>query len=61
MNSKLKILLITALGVIIGYGYYHFFGCESGCPLKSSWTTMTLYGAVFGFVLSLPTKKNKIK
>jgi hypothetical protein len=53
--------LITALGAIIGYGYYHFFGCESGCPLKSSWTTMTLYGAVFGFVLSLPTKKKKIK
>lgn len=61
MNTKLKILLLTALGAVLGYGYYHFFGCTSGCTLKSSWTTMTLYGAVFGFVISLPTKKKKIK
>ncbi len=61
MNKYLKIGLLTSLGALAGFLYYHFWGCTNGCPLQSNWLLMTAYGALAGFVLSLPAKKKERK
>lgn len=61
MKSMTKILLFAFIGAGLGYAYYHYFGCTTGCPIKSSWKLTTLYGTVFGLVLALPTKRKSIK
>jgi hypothetical protein len=41
----------VALGGIAGFSYWYFVGCQSGtCPLTSSPTITTVYGAVVGLV-----------
>jgi len=41
----------VVLGGIAGFSYWYFVGCQSGtCPLTSSPTITTVYGAVVGLV-----------
>ena len=48
-------------GAVLGFGYYYFVGCRTGsCPISGSPYISTLYGAVVGMVLSLPSKKKSI-
>lgn len=54
MNKKA--LILTAVGVIVGlvagYAYYHFVGCNSGtCAITSKPLNSTLYGGVMGGLL----------
>jgi hypothetical protein len=43
----------TVLGLLGGYLYYHFIGCNSGtCPITSNPWVSTLYGGLIGFLLS---------
>jgi len=67
MNKKA--LILTAVGAIVGllagYAYYHFVGCNSGtCAITSNPLNSTLYGGLMGglffnmFVTS-PKKKEK--
>jgi len=54
MNKKA--LILTAVGVIVGllagYTYYHFVGCNSGtCAITSNPLNSTLYGGVMGGLL----------
>jgi uncharacterized membrane protein YedE/YeeE len=45
-------------GAVLGFGYYYFVGCRTGtCPISGSPYISTLYGAVVGMFLSLPSKK----
>jgi LytS/YehU family sensor histidine kinase len=53
---KKKALILTAVGVIVGllagYAYYHFVGCNSGtCAITSNPLNSTLYGGVMGGLL----------
>jgi H+/Cl- antiporter ClcA len=51
MQKRNKYLLITlgvVLGAIAGFVYWKFFGCTNGCPIKSIWWRMTLWGALMG-------------
>ena len=66
MQEKKEILL-TLSGVIVGlvggYFYYHFVGCENGCPIKSNPWLMTGYGGLMGglgasLVYSMLNKSN---
>lgn len=42
----------VAVGLIGGYLYYHFVGCNSGsCSITSSPFNMTLYGGFMGWVV----------
>jgi hypothetical protein len=42
----------TIIGVIGGYLYYHFVGCNSGtCAITSKPVNSTLYGALMGGLL----------
>lgn len=52
---KKRWLLIagTVAGLLGGYLYYHFIGCNSGtCPITSNPWVSTLYGGLIGFLLS---------
>lgn len=54
MNKK--VLILTAVGVIVGllagYAYYHFVGCNSGtCAITSKPLNSTLYGGLMGGLL----------
>lgn len=59
MNKYFKLLLFTLIGSGLGYLYFYFWGCDSGCNIQSSGMNMSLYGALFGLVLGFPTKKKK--
>jgi uncharacterized membrane protein len=51
-----------AAGAVLGYLYYHFYGCNGSCSIKSSPVNMTVYGAIMGFlVFSLFQKENQPK
>lgn len=42
----------VVVGLIGGYLYYHFVGCNSGsCSITSSPVNMTLYGGFMGWVV----------
>ena len=54
MNKKA--LILTAVGVLVGllagYAYYHFVGCNSGtCAITSNPLNSTLYGGLMGGLL----------
>ena len=55
-----RFILGLALGAIGGYAYYYFVGCASGsCPLTSDPVIMTLYGSLFGGVLTFKKRKQE--
>lgn len=42
----------VAIGLIVGYAYYHFVGCTSGtCAITSKPLNSTLYGGLMGGLL----------
>ncbi|MER3328328.1 MAG: DUF6132 family protein [Candidatus Kapaibacterium sp.] len=61
MNTKIKIFLFVTLGAVLGYTYFHFFGCDTNCTLKSDWRITTLYGSFIGLILAFPTKRKSPK
>ncbi len=49
LKNYKKTLIGIVFGLIGGYLYYHFIGCESGhCAITSSPVNSTLYGAMMG-------------
>lgn len=64
-----KEYIITGIGIlfglIAGYTYYHFIGCESGtCAITSKPLNSTLYGGLMGgllFNIFVKEKNNKYK
>jgi hypothetical protein len=43
----------VAAGALLGYGYYHFIGCNSGtCPITSNPWRSSAYGALMGIIMS---------
>ena len=70
MKDKKELLwpiIGTSIGLVGGFLYYHFVGCENGCPIKSNPWLMTSYGGLMGglgasLVYSIRKKlKNKIQ
>lgn len=60
--SKYKLQLIgTLVGLLGGFLYYRFIGCNSGgCPITSNPWISTLYGGLMGYlVFDLFKKKPK--
>jgi hypothetical protein len=60
--SKYKLQLIgTLVGLLGGFLYYRFVGCNSGgCPITSNPWISTLYGGLMGYlVFDLFKKKPK--
>jgi len=57
----LRIVLFCLIGGLLGFAYYTFWGCDTGCTIKSSPYLMSLYGGLIGLTLSLPGKSEKKK
>jgi hypothetical protein len=58
LKKYLRLVIFVLSGTALGYGYYHFFGCEGSCPLTSKWYVTTAYGSLAGLLFGLPVKKN---
>jgi len=57
-NWRAKPLVFGVLGMIAGYAYYYFIGCNSGaCPLTSNPFISTGYGLGAGLILGWDGKK----
>jgi hypothetical protein len=57
-KTIIKRALPIIIGGLAGYAYYYFIGCASGsCPISSSPYISTAYGAILGFVFSIPSKR----
>ncbi|NBU92742.1 MAG: hypothetical protein EBS17_07880 [Flavobacteriia bacterium] len=38
----------TLLGMLVGYGYYRFYGCTEGCNITGNpWISSGYFGALF--------------
>lgn len=48
------------LGILGGYLYWRYVGCQSGCPITSSPINSSIWGGVMGGLLFsiFPKKKN---
>jgi len=45
-------LIFILPGIIGGYLYWSYIGCNSGsCPITSVWYNSSIYGGVLGFAL----------
>ncbi len=54
-------LAASVIGGALGFAYYYFIGCRTGtCPITSNPWISTLYGALAGFVISMPSKKKVV-
>lgn len=58
-----RLLLLTAVGVVLGavagYFYWRHFGCTTGCAITSSPVNSSLYGAFVGGLLFNSFKRHK--
>jgi hypothetical protein len=50
-------IIIISFGAVLGVLYYNYFGCSQSCAITSSPINSTIYGAIFGLVISLENKK----
>lgn len=49
IRKNILTIIITFIGLIAGFLYWKFVGCESGtCAIKSNPYLMTLYGGLMG-------------
>lgn len=64
-KKKATVVLIgVLLGLVAGFAYWKFVGCQSGtCPLTAKWQTSTLFGGIFGYLIadSIKLKDNALK
>ena len=52
-KNRLRPLLFTAGGALLGFGYYYFIGCASGsCGITSHPVTAALYLGLIGWLVS---------
>ncbi|HKJ41566.1 MAG TPA: DUF6132 family protein [Sunxiuqinia sp.] len=59
LKYKWRIVGIV-VGSIAGFLYWRFVGCTSGtCPIQSHWQSSTLFGGLFGYLLTDFKKKTK--
>jgi hypothetical protein len=54
-------VLFAVLGGIIGYIYWFYRSCENGCPIKSVWWMMVLYGSLLGWLAGESVKDFLVK
>lgn len=60
-----RTLLFSILGITLGAGlgwlYWHYFGCTTGCTITSSPVNSSLYGALMGGLLMNTFKRDQDK
>ncbi len=52
MQKKYGIKLAgLVVGAVLGFVYQHYWGCTTGCAIRSSAPLMTLFGAIMGYLV----------
>ncbi|MFQ6612440.1 MAG: DUF6132 family protein [Fidelibacterota bacterium] len=55
-----RLFVGLVIGSGLGYGYYHFIGCNSGsCAITSNPLNSTIYGAVVGITWFWPHNRHR--
>ncbi|MBK8805302.1 MAG: hypothetical protein IPO21_01095 [Bacteroidales bacterium] len=53
LNKYLLEIVFTIVGGVSGFLYWKYVGCSTGtCPITSIWYMNTIYGMLFGYLLS---------
>lgn len=52
MIKKIKFIIPVTLGIIGGYLYYYFIGCQRGCAITSNPYTSMIWGGIIGMLLT---------
>lgn len=52
MSKVLLYTIMIVVGLLGGYGYWHFYGCVDGCAITGVWYRSSLYGGVMGFLFA---------
>ena len=51
INNHKTSIIISLIGVLLGFLYWYFIGCSSGnCAITSVWYRTMLYGGVLGWL-----------
>ncbi|MFC2087530.1 DUF6132 family protein [Bacteroidota bacterium] len=51
IKKNMLIIALTVAGILGGFLYWKFIGCESGtCPLTSVWYNNAIFGGFIGFL-----------
>ncbi|MFM8241536.1 MAG: hypothetical protein ACKN86_01925 [Crocinitomicaceae bacterium] len=49
ISTENKLVIVGSFaGILLGFLYYYFIGCENGCPIKSNPYLMSIYGGIMG-------------
>lgn len=59
LKIKLKNIIPVIIGGVLGYAYYYFIGCNNGCAITGDPYISSIYGALVGLVVAIPSKKNQ--
>ncbi len=51
LKSNWTYLIVIIVGLILGYTYWYFFGCQTNCTIKSNSLYSSLYGALMSTLL----------
>lgn len=51
-----RISIGAVLGGILGFAYYHFIGCDGGCPITGNPFISTAYGILAGVLVMFPSR-----
>ncbi|MDY5252189.1 MAG: hypothetical protein SPH32_05550 [Erysipelotrichaceae bacterium] len=57
MKKNLRAIIFTLAGAFVGYLYYRFYGCMTGCFIASDPIRTMVYMAIVGYLLHSATKK----
>jgi len=49
---KIKYFLLLVLGVVGGYSYYTYFGCNGRCPISGNPYISIAYGGLIGALIT---------
>jgi len=52
IKKVVKIVLPVVLGMLGGFLYYTYIGCNGSCAITSSPVNSTVYGALVGLILT---------
>ena len=52
IKKVIKIMLPVTFGMLAGFLYYTYIGCNGSCAITSSPINSTAYGAIMGLILT---------
>jgi hypothetical protein len=58
IRKSLRLIAPSILGIIGGYLYYNFIGCNNGCAITSNPYSSMIWGGIIGLFLTNFNKEN---